>query len=1360
VIASALLERLRSLEVRLWLEGDVLRYSAPKGALTPELLAEMRLDKPGLIEILRMEPCPPGFAQERLWFLDQLEPGGSRYNVPIALRLEGQLDFVALTGAFARLVERHEALRTRFVAAQEGRPEAIVDQPAPPPLPLTDCSHLSMPKAEAEAARLAEEEARRPFLLDSGPLLRLRLIRLASEAHVLLICIHHIAVDGWSVGIVLNELSSLYEAEHSGQACSLPAPPQPASLARSQQAWLSSASCLEEEAWWAARLAGAPAEHRIPLDKPRKPVPSGRGGYVAMALPEDLGARIAALARQEGATSFMVLLAATFALLHRWSGDEDLCLGCPVAGRDRPELHGMVGFLVNTLVLRETVIPTESFRALLGRVRRSAIEALSHQNLPFDRVVDVAGAQRRPGVNPLFQVMLAYENTPKPRLRMGEMKVRRFAFPYAESKFDLTFDFEEVEGVLEARIEYETDLFEPASAARFGAQLSRLLAAVARDPALLVGSIELASDEERRMLLAAGTGPRLAVAPATFPEAFEARVGAAPDALAIVAADGSLTYAALAARAERFARTLTARGVRPGDLVGLCVERSVAAVVAMLAIWRAGAAWVPVDPLAPVARLNSLLQDAAPRHVVTLRDDAPRLAEIAARCGATLICIDAPDPAPGTLPDGPPPAAPAAEDIAYVIYTSGSTGEPKGVVVTHRNLANLCVAVTLRDGLVAADRVLQFSSTQFDVAVEEIAPTLWVGAALTPWAGGEYRLDPAEFTAFVSRHGLTVLNIPTAYWHVLIDTELPRCVRLCVVGGEAPSPDSLHRWRRRNRHTAWVNAYGPTEATVTATALVLQPGTTLALARARVPIGKPLANVTALVLDDARRPVAPGVPGDLFIGGAGVALGYWRRPSLTVDRFIESPFSADPEDRLYRTGDRARWNADGELEFLGRRDHQVKLRGFRIELAEVENALLVHPAVTEAIVELRRPVDSGASAGTEGELLAWYTGAIQPAALREHLLARLPGYMIPARIEPLAEMPRTAGGKIDRGALARRAVLSPEPVSGGQVLSGLEARIVPVWAEVLGRRSVGGDEDFFALGGHSLLAVQLAHRLRGLLRRPVPTALLLKHPTPRSLAAALQAAGPLDSPARYLDALQPLGNRSPIVLAPGGDGNSIIFLELATALGPDQPLFAFHTPGLEGDGSPIHNLAELAACFCQELRHAGLRAEDLWIGGWSMGGVVALEIARQLHSAGTPPRGLMVFDSFLADDISEIGKAAETAGFDVSPPGVLASNDDALMSYMPRFALDLHLHYLEAEQDLLPIPRVAVRRRWQTLMRRPVRLWQVPGDHFSMLRPPHAMVLAEVIRAAMDGTGDPASWARTERLPAWDTVSEAGSSRG
>ncbi len=1275
-------------------------------------------------EATRPAVARPGFAQERLWFIDQVEPGGSRYNVPAALELNGPLDIDALRQAIAGLFVRHDALRTRFVADDGGQPLAVVDPASAevPPLPMHDLS--ARVDADGDARRLAAAEGRRPFALDRDPMLRASLIRIATERHVLLLVLHHIAVDGWSLGILVGELDALYRAARDGQPHALPPALQPGPAAAAERAFMETEACRVEEAWWRERLSGAPASHGLILDKARPATSQGRGGHVDVPLPADMAARLAAFARAEGATGFAVILAAAFAALHRWSGEADIVIGSPVAGRSRREDFGVVGLLLNTLALREHVDGEETFRALLARVRRGTVDALGHARLPFERVVELSGVPRLPGANPLFQVMLSYENTPKPATAPGGLSPGRFDIPYEDCKFDLTFDIEAVGEHFHARIEYDAALFTREAAVRFANQFGRLVDAALTAPDTPVNALPLDPPHTAALRAASATGPQVSVPHATIVDALDALDARADGSVPALLGREPMDWTALAARSGALAGALAERGVGRGDLVGIALERSAASVIALLAVWRAGATAVPLDPAAPVERLRILCADAGLAHVIAGPPGAARLLE-AGLDPAALVAPDAAAPEPGE-------AAPSPDDPAYVIYTSGSSGAPKGVVVPHAALANLCAAVVIRDGLTAADRVLHFASPLFDVAIEEIAPTLACGAAVVPWLDNAAALDPAAFAAFVSAHAITVLNLPTAYWHTLVEAGLvlPACVRLLVVGGEAPAAEAVRSWRAAHPDVTLVNAYGPTEACVTATAFTLAPGETLPADAATVPIGRPLANVTAHVLDTAMRPVADGVPGELWIGGRGVATGYLGRPDLTGAAFRPDPFA--PGGRIYRTGDRARWTAAGELEFLGRRDHQIKLRGYRIELAEVEAPLREHPAVGEAVATLHRRGAAG-----EGDLVAWYTDAegVAPASadtLRRHLAARLPAHALPTRMVRLDAMPRTAGGKADRSALAAR----PLPADAAAApLTPEEAPLAALWAELLGRPSVGPDDDFIALGGHSLLAVRLAHRLGEHLGRKVPVAMVLRHPTVRSLAAALA-----DAPVpNALQVLERRGRGVPLVLAPGGDGHAASYLALAAALGRTRAVFGYDLPGLAGDEAPLSDIPAIAARMARALAREGLDPAGVCLAGWSFGAAVALELAHQLTAAGTPPRGLLLLDGFLAGSVPAAGAAAALDRLSATPPAVLAANEMALGAYRPAFRLALDVHAIEPAITPPGIDRSAVRAAWQDCLARPLRVTTTPGDHFSMLKPPHVARLANQLGDLVDGLGAPAT---------------------
>ncbi|MGU3493771.1 amino acid adenylation domain-containing protein [Xanthobacteraceae bacterium A53D] len=1265
-------------------------------------------------------PERPGFAQERLWFLHQLDPASTRYTVPTALDMAGDLDRPALERALTALVARHESLRTRFPADADGQALCIVDPPAPFVLP-----YINLEGADEAAAHAAiTEAAQRPFALDRDLMLRALLLRLSSRRHVLALLPHHIAVDGWSIGILISDLSALYMAEQAGTAHGLPAAPQPRTAARAERAYMASEASQADADWWAKRLAGAPDSHELPLDRPRPATPSGRGGLVEVPLAPGFAQRLAGFARQAGATGFMVLLAACHVALHRWSGARDLVIGTPVAGRGTQDF-GTVGLLLNTLALRAHVDGTEPFRALLGRVQAGTLEALGRARLPFDRVVERAGTARRSGMNPLFQVMLSYENTPKPEARLGGLALSRFDLPADEAKFDLTFDIEAVGTHFAARIEYDADLFAPATAQRFARQFGHLLEAILADADAPIGTLPLDVPDVLHACDEAGRGPVLAVS-GTLPEAFCAQASASIDGEAPLAPDALKDWVA------ELAGRLVERGVGPGVRVGLALDRSPALVAAMMAVWQAGGASVPLDPTGPLERLAFMLTDAAPACVIAEPEAGRRLVMEAGMPPDALLAPRGGAP----VPMQEPRPRVGADDPAYVIYTSGSTGQPKGVVVSHGNLANLCAAVIARDALVPDDRVLNFASPLFDVAVEEIAPTLWRGATLVPWPAHRDGLEAAGFAAFVARHRVSVLNLPTAYWHSLVEADLilPPCVRLLIVGGEAPAAAMLRRWRALNPAVTFINAYGPTEATVTATAWTLRPGESLPEDAISLPIGRPLANVTAHILDADLTPVAPGVAGDLWIGGAGVAAGYLGRPDLTEAAFRPDP--AVPGGRLYRTGDRARWTETLQMEFLGRQDHQVKVRGFRIELGEVEAALSAHPAVGEAIVTLARR-------GPEAELVGWYTAedGTDAADIRRHLAGHLAPAAIPGRLVRLDEMPQTAGGKIDRGALAARPLPDAAPVAA---LAPEEEPMAMLWADLLGHQAIGPEDDFFALGGHSLLAVRLAHRLGAERGRPVPVALVLRHPTVRALTQAL-AQAPL--PATALprpETLESRGDGAPLLLMPGGDGHGVAYLALAAALGRARPVLTFDLPGVSGEAPPMDSIPALAAHYRAALAAAGHEPGDLWIGGWSMGAAIALELAHQFTQAGTPPRGLILMDGFLADALPDDGRAkGALAGLAATPAAVLAANEAALAAYRPTFRLDVAVHALEPEQGLDDAERADVRASWAARLVQPLAVALTPGHHFSMLKPPHVTTLAARLATVLEDAA-----ARAEPVPA------------
>ncbi|MGQ9372116.1 amino acid adenylation domain-containing protein, partial [Azospirillum sp. A39] len=1043
---------------------------------------------------------PASFAQSRMWFLWHLQPDGAAYVIPVALRLEGALDRAALEAAFAALIARHEALRTGF-ARVDGRIVQRIRAEQPFALAHRDLSALPPDAARAEASRLAAADAATGFDLETGSLLRATLLRLVREEgreeHALLIALHHIVADGWSMGVLVEELCHLYAAFRDGVAPALPdLPVQYADYALWQRDWLAAGEGARQLAHWRAALADAPAVLDLPGDRPRPPVQSHRGASLDAVVPAALADRLRALARDGGATPFMLMLAGFALLLHRVSGERDLCIGVPVANRQRLETQGLIGFFVNTLVLRFRVDGAASPRALLAEARRLTLEAQSCQDVPFDQVVEALQPERSLSHNPLFQVLFSHDRpAPPPARDLGGLRVAGLEAETAVAQFDLALHTSErADGGIACTFAYATDLFERDSVERLAAGFLHLLAAVADAPDGRLDRLPLLPAAEAARLVRAGTGTPVDPAGARcLHERVAEQAARRPDAVAVRCGGRSLTYGALDARANRLAWRLRGLGVGPDRLVGLAAGRSAELVVGMLAILKAGGAYLPLDPAYPPERLAYLVADSGADLVLA---DAHGRAALPAG-PVRVLDLDGEDGA--AAPAGPPPAGTRPDNLAYCIYTSGSTGRPKGALLTHRNVDRL-LAVTQDDfAFAAADVWTLFHSFAFDFSVWEIFGALCTGGRLVV-VPHETSRAPDAFHDLVLAEGVTVLNqTPSAFQQfarVALERGADLPLRCVVFGGEALDVGTLRPWFARfgDRRPRLVNMYGITETTVHVSHRPLD-----AADRAGSPIGRPLGDLSWYLLNGALEPVPVGVFGEIHVAGAGLARGYHRRPGLTAERFVPSPFGP-PGARLYRTGDLARWRADGTLEYVGRIDQQVKIRGFRIELGEIEGRLTDHPAVREAAAVVRE------AAG--GRHLVAYVVADPEGGLEErlkaHLKAHLPDHMMPARIVALPSMPLTANGKLDRRAL-------PEPdwsaAAHRAPVSAAERLLAGIWQEVLERPRVGLDDNFFDLGGDSILSIQVVGRARqaGL---AVTARDLFQHQTVAALAAAAAALEP------------------------------------------------------------------------------------------------------------------------------------------------------------------------------------------------------------------------------------------------------------
>ncbi|MEW5929249.1 MAG: amino acid adenylation domain-containing protein, partial [Gemmatimonadota bacterium] len=1048
-------------------------------------------------------PWPLSFAQQRLWVVDRLEPGSAAYNLPYALRLRGELDSAALRASLDALVARHESLRTTFAEGEDG-PVQVVHAPAPVALVELDLRDLPEAEREAAATRLAAEEALRPFDLARGPLLRCTLLRLADAEHVLCFTMHHIVSDGWSRAVLTREVSALYAAFGAGEEPRLPElPVQYADFALWQRARLSGPALEEQVRFWREKLAGAPPLLELPADGPRVPDPSPRAALHSFALPDRVVEGLRELGRREGATLFMTLLAGWQALLATYSGQDDVVVGSPVAGRGRKETEGMIGFFVNMLALRADLSGDPTWAELVGRVREAALGAYGHQEVPFERLVEELAVERSLAHTPIFQVICRLESAAAGAgLTLGALAVEPFEAGAAVSKFDLELSFYETADAVQGTLSYRAGRFEADTIARMVGHLETVLETMAAEPGRRLSELELLRGDERAGVLHAWSASRALHPRLCLHERFAEQAARTPHAAAVAFEGRPLTYAQLQARADRLARHLRRRGVGPETRVALCAERSPELVVGILGILGAGGVYVPVDPAYPAERIAYLLEDSGCAAVLVQEALEPTLPAT----GVAVFALEELLSDASADEDAPPAAEMSPDNAAYVIYTSGSTGRPKGVVVTHANVLRLFEATQEWFGFGAEDVWTLFHSYAFDFSVWEIWGALLHGGRLVvvPW---ETSRDPEAFRALLARERVTVLNQTPSAFRQLAAADEARgdsaelALRWVVFGGEALEPRTLGGWMERHgeERPRLVNMYGITETTVHVTYRPV--GRADVEAGAASPIGVPIPDLGVRVLDRRGSPVPTGVPGELYVGGGGVARGYLGRAELTAERFVPDAFSGEPGARLYRTGDRVRWLAGGELEYLGRMDQQVKIRGFRIEPGEVEAALAGLPQVREAVVVVRE------DAPGEKRLVAYVVpaeeGGAGVAGLREALGALLPEYMVPGAFVVLESIPLTANGKVDR-----RALPSPERTDEGEYVAPrtpAEEVLAGIWAEALGLERVGVEESFFELGGHSLLATLVVSYVHEAFGVELPMRALFEAPTVAALAGRIEA---------------------------------------------------------------------------------------------------------------------------------------------------------------------------------------------------------------------------------------------------------------
>ncbi len=1200
-------------------------FESPTPAALAERLAGLDRASSAVSSASRELSLPLSFTQERLWFLDQLGGSGAAYHVPLAAVLEGALDVAALGWALSELVARHEVLRTRFVVA-DGAEGAVQVVDAPWTVELA-----AVPVAEDAVEGLLAGLVLAPFDLAADRMLRVGLWRTGENRHVLALVLHHIVTDGWSMGVLLREVGVLYAARRAGMASPLAAlGVQYADWAAWQRRELAGARLERQLGWWRGALAGMPANLDLPTDRPRPAVQSFAGAQHGFMVPAELAGALGSLARREGATLFMVLLAAWQLVLARWSGQERLVVGTPIANRTRAESEGLIGFFANTLAVPVDVGQAESFAALLGQVRETALGAYAHQDLPFEKLVEALAPTRVLDRQPIFQTMFVLQNTPAVGASLPDLTVTPLRAEARTAKFDLTLAVNEGADGLRARLEYATDLFDAETAARIAGHWRHVLEQIVRDAHQPLAAITLATPDERNTILA-----RCDVA-CSFAELpclhtlFAAQVSRNPAATALQWDCGELSYGELDEAANRLAHYLRRMGAGREQLVGICLNRSPEFIVAILAILKTGAAYLPLDPEVPSERLTLILADSEARIVVTSVD-------LSEKCGTTkvdILQIDDIGDELAAMPATAPQVTSSPEDLAYVIYTSGSTGVPKGVMIEHRQVSRLFAGTHHWYGFGPDDVWSLFHSPAFDVSVWEIWGALAHGGKLVIVPYLVARLSD-EFHQLVCDYGVTILSQTPSAFRSFMEaqqrSDKPHRIHRVVLAGEALDMASLAPWFAddRNSGAVLVNMYGITETTVHSTYAEIERRDVARVGPS--PIGVPIPDLRIYILDEHRQPVPIGVRGEIYVGGAGVARGYLNRADLTFERFIDSPFVCG--DRLYKSGDIARYLADGTMEFYGRNDGQVKIRGFRIETGEIEARLSQLPGIERTVV-LASDDERGGR-----RLIAYYVAAqdIAIAKLRAHLQISLPDYMVPAAFARIDAVPLTVNGKLDWRALPKPQTYDPnEAANDNKPRSPQEELLATVFAEVLGVERVGRGDSFFELGGHSLLTMQLAARVRTAFSCELPLRTVFESPTPAALAERLaeldRASSPLTPANRTLIQLRdgPTTGHA-LLLMPSILGSGMFHQRLLDDLQCAEQAWTFGLPGLDPGEMVIEGMDSLARYGLQALADAGPR--EWTVIGWSFGGVLGHELAQQMAAAGMAVRQVVLIDTLLPTEV-------------------------------------------------------------------------------------------------------------------------------
>jgi amino acid adenylation domain-containing protein len=1219
----SLMLRLQNIGCRIWAEDDKLRIRTSKNALTSELKQEIQTNKADILAFLNAakaqtvmaEEIPTltddapkllSFAQQRLWLLAQLQGSSASYNMPMALQLDGNLNIDILRSSLGYLLNRHASLRMYFPTVA-GQPQvAIQNLDEIEVLTVLDRQNLDEHPYSPTIQRLIDAHTREAFDLNTGPLFKAKLLQLKEQKYVLLINMHHIISDGWSMGVFVRELRQAYTDFAQGQTPYLaPLPIQYSDYANWQRNWLQGEVLENQVNYWKNQLQGASPLLELPTDYPRPAQQSYRGARCTYSVTPEITNAIKTFSQQQGASLFMTLLAALNILLSRYSRQNDLCIGSPIANRTHSQTEGLIGFFVNTLVLRNQIKPEQSFIEFLQQTCQTCLDAYAHQDIPFEYLVERLKPERSMSHNPLFQVMFALENNESPNLSLPGLEIQWLDLTCPFAKFDLTLLVIESDNQLNCFWEYATDLFEKSTIQRMAEQFEVLLHGIVDNPQQSISTLPMLTAAELLQIQCWNQTQTDYPHDQTLVDLFEQQVAKTPDNIAVNFESQQLTYRQLNEQANQLTHYLIQNHqIQPDTLIGICVERSLEMIIGLLGILKAGGAYVPLDPSYPQERLAHMLCDSQVLLLLTTEKLATKLPKHPVH----VVCLDTSWPVIAQQSTQNPITETTAANLAYVIYTSGSTGKPKGVMVEHKGLCNLAQAQIQTFGLHCDSRILQFASLSFDASIWEVVMALGSGATL--YLATKNSLAPGTpLIQFLSNYCITHITLPPSALAVLPHEELP-ALQTIIVAGEACSIELIKQW---SVGRDFFNAYGPTEATVCATIAKCTESDQ------KISIGHPIANTQIYLLDQNLQPVPVGVPAELYISGAGLARGYLNRPDLTAQKFIKVDLFGKVE-RVYKTGDLARWREDGNIEFLSRIDEQIKLRGFRIELGEIESILLEHPLVKEAIVTLYK-TESNQS------LIAYVTGMTTDLSnkLKNYLKSRLPDYMIPTQILVLDHLPLTPNSKIDRKAL-------PAPNNGVEGAyeaprNEVEKLLAQVWSAVLERQEIGIHDNFFDLGGHSLLAMKLLNNIEQVFKQQLALSSLFENPTIAQLAQKLNDIGIQQSHPDLL-LLQPLGNGTPLFCVSGANGHGFYFRDLAINLGTERPVYGLDAPGREGIRALPDSVATHASQLIEPLREQQAQGPYI-LAGYSSGCAVAFEMASQLEQQGEKVGLLAIFDAGL-----------------------------------------------------------------------------------------------------------------------------------